>query len=112
MPKSAIYGKAIRTWKGNLLCCIEINGREFFFAMNPLGKRFFFKNETQRGKYLDVKEWVHALATWENPQIETLAGDDLANAVNLASQIAKDFTFDMSPAQIGALPSNHMVYFK
>ncbi len=112
MPKSELHGKAIRTNKGNLLCCIEINGKEFFFAMNSLGGRFFFKHETERGKYLNVKEWVHDLATWPGAEIETLTGDELANAMQLAPIIAADFTAGMSPAQIAALPPDHMIEFK
>ncbi len=112
MANTDLCGKFIRTFKGNLLCCMEVNGREFFFAMTPSGQRFFFKNETERGKYLNVQEWVHALATWDGAKIETLAGEDLANASLLAKTISASFVAFMSPAQIATLPSDHMTYFK
>jgi hypothetical protein len=112
MNATKLFGKCIRTFKGNLLCCIDVQGREFFFAMTPQGNRFFFVHELKRGNYLTAQEWENALKTWEGSKIETLAGEELSNAQILAYQIASDFAFEMSPAQKGALPSHHALYFK
>jgi hypothetical protein len=111
MKDNTLFGKCIRTFKGNLLCCMEINGKNFFFAMDKIGMRFFFKHELERGKYLNIKEWEHALATWDNAKEEILVGEELAYARTLAPLIANDFTFNMSRKQIAGLPADHMKRF-
>lgn len=108
---SELHGKAIRTYKGNLLCCIEVKGHSLFFAMDKNGLRFLFVHEIKRGKYLTIKEWNHALETWDNAKVETLAGRELSNAIMLAPFIADNFKFGMSSSQEAALPLDHMVSF-
>ena len=106
-----ICGKFIRTCKNNLLVCLEIKRRNFFFAMNPNGIRFCFKHELERGNYLTRQEWDNALKTWDNAKVEELTGEELKDAKRLAPEIARNFTFLMSPDQIKRLPVNHVHFF-
>ncbi len=110
-------GKKIVTHMGNILFCVEINGKEFYGAMTSLGHRFAFKHELVRGKYLDHREWDNALEKWNGPnggraQAETMTPDELALANLLAHNMAKDFTYDMTNAQKHKLRHKHVLSFQ
>jgi len=111
VSNAQLCGNFIRTYKGNLLCCVSVGGRPFFFAMTPDGKRFLFANETKRGMYLNRKEWDYAFNNWDDARIEPLTGNDLMHATALAPEIANNFLYGMTSDQRGALPSNHVMSF-
>ncbi len=110
------YGKFIRTYKGNLLICMKLYRKEFFFYMTPKGFRFISEHERKRGMYVTAKEWNWALNNWKDSkgnkvQPEELTGDDLRNAEKLRIPIAHNFCFLMSGEDLKSLPKNHQQYF-
>ena len=104
-------GKCIRTFKGNLLVCLEVNGKEFYFYMTPIGLRFISGHEKKHGKYCTSKEWDWALENWDNAKVEELTGNNLKDAKRLATLIANNFLSFMSPTETAGLPSDHSLSF-